>query len=87
MKDLQISAYISRDTREELERLARSRGLKKGFVIEQALRHHLQALREIPEEFIIPPTLVVSKDSFGRILKSLRSPRKPTSALRNLMRG
>ena len=87
MKDIQISAHISRDTKEELEKLVRSRGLKKGFVIECALRHHLQALKEIPGEFIIPPTLVVTRESFKKLLKQLKSPPKPTPELRKLMQG
>ena len=87
MKDTQISAFISQSTKRELERFARTRGLKKGFVVERALQHHLRALQEIPEEFILPPTLVVTKTSFTRILKGMKSPPKPTPELRKLMRG
>lgn len=36
----QISANVSPETRDLLERYVRARGLKKGFVIEQALLHH-----------------------------------------------
>ena len=85
--ETQISAFVSRDVKTRLEKVVRARGLKKGFVIERALDHHLQALQEIPEEFIIPPTLVVTRQSFAKLLKQLKSPRKPTSALRTLMRG
>ena len=87
MKDSQISAFISDDTRREFESFVRARGLKKGFVIERALQHHLRALKEIPEEYILPPTLVVSKGSFEKILKGFKSPPKPGAALRALMKG
>jgi uncharacterized protein (DUF1778 family) len=87
MKETQISAFVSETTRKELERFVRARGLKKGFVVERALQHHLRALQEIPEEFILPPTLVVTRASFERILKGLKSPPPPTAELRRLMRG
>ena len=41
----QISAFISDTTSSELDRYTEARGLKKGYVIEQALRHHLRAHR------------------------------------------
>ena len=84
---LQISANISRETKKMLDSYVRKRGIKKSFVIEQALRHHLVALSEIPEEFIIPPTLVVTADSFEKLFKKLKSPPNPTAELRTLMRG
>ena len=87
MKEIQISGFIAEDVKLDLERFVRARGLKKNFVIEQALRHHLQALKEIPEEFIIPPTLVVSRKSFEKVLKAIKHPPKPTASLRTLMRG
>lgn len=87
MKEVQISGFVSQDVRDEFERITRARGLKKGYVLEQALRHHLRALQEIPEEFIIPPTLVLTKDSFAKLLRRLRNPGKPPPALRKLMRG
>lgn len=85
--ETQISAFISKIVKARLEKLVRARGLKKGFVIERALEHHLQALQEIPEEFIIPPTLVVTPESFNKLLKQLKSPPQPTAALRRLMQG
>lgn len=86
-KEIQISAFISKSVKERLEKVVRARGLKKGFVVERALDHHLHALQEIPEEFIIPPTLVVTPESFERLMKKLKNPPSPTSGLRGLMRG
>jgi hypothetical protein len=53
MHTSQISASISDETREPLKRYVRARGVKKGFVIEQALLHHLQAFSELPEEVVV----------------------------------
>lgn len=85
--DTQISAVISRDTKELLEQLVRSTGLKKGYVLEMALRHHLQALQELPADVVIPPRLVVSKRSGGELSERIRSRRRPSKALRDLMSG
>jgi uncharacterized protein (DUF1778 family) len=84
MKDVQISGFVAESVVRDLEGFARARGLKKGFVIEQALRHHLQALKEIPEEFIVP---VLTRESFERVVRDLRRSARPTSALRKLMKG
>lgn len=87
MKETQISAYISGETKRELERLVRRRGFKKGFVIEQALRHHLLALATLPEDVVIPPVIVLDPKSSAAVTKELRKPSKPTADLRKLMRG
>ena len=84
-KDIQISAIISEETKELLERMVRSTGLKKGFVLEMALRHHLEALQELPSDVIISPKLVVTERSGKEIAKQLRSSQKPTKELRDLM--
>jgi uncharacterized protein (DUF1778 family) len=86
-KEKQISAVVSRTTVELLDRLAKARGLKKGYVIEAALRQYLIALRELPPEFIIPPQVVVSSESAPEILDSIRNPKPPSPELRKLMRG
>jgi hypothetical protein len=84
-KEVQISAVISGTTRELLERYARATGVKKGHLVEQALRHHLQALEELPMDVIVHPNLVVTRKSGSIILEQMKSG-KPTAALRDLMR-
>lgn len=85
-KETRISARVSVTTRELLERHVRATGVKKGHLVEQALRHHLQALQELPADVIVHPRLVVTWRSGQAILKKMRSG-KPTKALRDLMRG
>ncbi len=83
-KGTQISAFISRATRDLLEKFVRSTGVKKGHVLESALRHYLQALRELPADVVIHPRIVVTRRSGAVVLEQIRSG-KPTRALRDLM--
>lgn len=80
----QISAFISDTTSSELERYVEARGLKKGYVVEQALRFHLRALKELPAETIVPPQVVVSTETAERLAERMKKPRKPTPAMRAL---
>jgi hypothetical protein len=82
----QISAHIAESTSAELDQYVEARGLKKGYVIEQALRHHLRALRELPPDVIVPPRLVVSAATAGHLADRMETPRKPTPAMRALFR-
>jgi hypothetical protein len=83
--ETQISALVSRATKELLERHVRATGVKKGHLVEQALRHHLQALQELPSDVIVHPKLVVTRRSGEAILRQMEAG-KPTDALRDLMR-
>ncbi len=83
----QISATISPATRDRLERYVRSRGLKKGFVIEQALLHHLSTIAELPDDAIIPPRLTITPDAAERLAERLASEEGPNEALRALFDG
>ena len=80
----QISVFISDATSSELDHYIESRGLEKGYVVEQALRFHLRALKELPVEVIVPPQLVVSADTAERLAERMKKPRKPTPAMRAL---
>lgn len=84
-KETQISALVSETTRDLLEGHSRATGVKKGYLIEQALLHHIRALEELPAEFIVHPRIVVSQETGQAIVKQMKSAR-PTSALRKLMR-
>ena len=67
----QISAFVSPDTRRQMERYVRATGVKKAHLIEQALRHHLMALRELPTDVIVHPTLVVTRKSGTAMLEQI----------------
>jgi hypothetical protein len=84
-RETQISALVSRTTSDLLERHVRATGVKKGHLVEQALRHHLRALQELPTDVVVHPKLVVTKASGEAILKRIRTG-KATPALRDLLR-
>ncbi len=83
----QISAYISDETKSEVEAFVKSRGITKARLIEEALQHHLQALREIPDDLVVPSRLVVTEASMERIAQQINSDEPPAPALRELMGG
>lgn len=83
----QISATISAATKERLDRFTERHGLKKNFVVEQALLYFMEARRELPEEALIPARLVLEDKVFDRIVDLLENPPAPTAALRELMNG
>jgi len=83
----QISAIVADETSRLLEEHVRASGVKKGFLIEQALRHHLEALRELPAEVIVPPRIVVSAKAGKQLAERLARPKAPSAALKNLMKG
>ena len=87
MSETQISAFISEATKERVERYVEAHGVKKGHLIEEALLHHLQALRELPADIVIPPRLVLTKRSFETVSRLTKKPRKPTKAMRALRTG
>ena len=87
MAETQISAYISEATKQQVERYAEAHGVKKGRLLEEALLHHLQALRELPADIVIPPRLVLTSESFEKVSDLVKKPRKPSKALRDLMAG
>lgn len=54
-------------------------------MIEQALQYHLQVLREIPYEVMIPPRLVLDHDCFEQVVERSKQDESPTGALCALM--
>jgi len=55
---------------------------KKGFILEQALLHYINANQELPADIIIPPSITVSKEVFEDVILAEREPRQ---ALRDLL--
>ncbi len=83
----QISATISSATKKELDRFTESHGLKKNFVVEQALLFFMSARRELPDEALVPARIVLEDKDFDRIVAMIERPAAPVEALRELMRG
>ena len=85
IKQPQISAHVSEGTRIKLDQLTRTRGLRKAFVMEQALQYYFRALEELPEDAFLPPRLVLSNPSFNKVIDLLENPAPPTRAILELM--
>jgi uncharacterized protein (DUF1778 family) len=83
----QISATISAATKERLDRFSESHGLKKNFVVEQALLFFMEARRELPDEAFVPARIVLDEKGFDRVVAMLAEPPAPTPDLRELMRA
>lgn len=80
---VQISAYISDATKDRFEAYSLAHGIKKAFLIENALELYLSALEEIPAQFIEQQKIIVSNKTFAQIQKSQNC--DPTEALKKLM--
>lgn len=83
----QISAFVSKDTKDRLERFVKGRGMSQGFVIEQALLHHLAALADLPADAIVPSRVVVTEASGDALLARIAARPRPTAAMRGLFDG
>ena len=83
----QISAFISEETRAQVETYVKRRGVKKAYLIEEALQHHLQALRAIPEDVIIPARLVLTKEALSQVADRITGDEPATESLKALFRS
>lgn len=83
----QISVTVSAATKERLDRFTESHGLKKNYVVEQALLFFMDARRELPDEALVPARIVLEDEAFNRVVERLEHPPAPTDSLRELMRG
>ncbi|MFZ5481744.1 MAG: ribbon-helix-helix protein, CopG family [Myxococcota bacterium] len=84
MADVQISAFISAATKARLDEYARAHGVSKGWLVEQALVHHLQALEELPEDVRVPARMVLDEESAGRVRAMIERPPAATEAMKKL---
>ncbi|MCP4675626.1 MAG: hypothetical protein GY854_09010 [Deltaproteobacteria bacterium] len=80
----QISAHISLETKERMERYVRSTGVTRAHLVEQALQHHLQALESLPLELVVPARIVLTEESAKRVRDLNTYPPKPTKSMRRL---
>ena len=80
----QISAYISNETKKLFEDFSNKSGQKKGFIIEQAILHYINAQQELPADIMIPTSITVTKEVFENVIMAEK---EPTEALKELMNG
>lgn len=80
---VQISAYIEDDIKEKMEHYSSAHGLKKGYLIQNALDYYLDVLHEIPSSFIIPSQLSITEENFKAIIEFEN--KEPNEKLKTLM--
>jgi len=80
---VQISAYIEDDIKEKMEHYSVAHGLKKGFLIQNALDYYLNALHEIPTSMMIPSHMILSESSMDSLLDAKEN--KANQKLKNLL--
>ena len=84
MPTTQISAHIPDDLKASLDRQARAMGVTRAHLVQEALRHHLQALTELPPEAIVPKRIVLTRESAERVRDLVERPPEPTDDMRRL---
>jgi len=60
----QVSAYISKETKMLFEEFSRKCGQKKGFILEQALLHYINANLELLDDVVVATSVTVSIEVF-----------------------
>jgi hypothetical protein len=81
----QLSTPITRETRELLDRYSKRTGIKKGYLVEEALRSYLLAQEGLPRDVVVPSTLELTGPASRKFVRELRGA-KPNAALKKLMR-
>ena len=81
----QLSTPITRETRVMLDRYSKRTGIKKGHLIEEALRSYLIAHEGLPRDVVVPSTLVLDAASSKKFAREVDG-RKASAALKKLMR-
>lgn len=82
-----MNAHISAETKAQLDTYLQRRGGTKARLVEDALLHHLAALRELTEDVLIPTRLVLTPAGLKDLAHRLEADEPPTQALRELMDG
>ncbi len=85
--DAQVSATVSVATKDKLDRFTEQLGLKKNFVVEQALLFFMESRRDLPDEAFVPTRIVLDDERFDELVTRLEAPPAPTERLIELMRG
>jgi len=70
------------DNYQMLEMLSGVKGVKKNYIVNEALRYYFNVIKTIPEEFILKP-ITITEEEYERIEKESQ----PTKALQRLIRG
>ena len=81
----QVSVMLSTSTKERLDLFTERLGMKKNFVVEQAILFFMQSRRDLPDEAFIPTRIVLGDEGFEEFVQMIESDDQPTQALVELM--
>jgi len=76
---------LSTSTKERLDLFTERLGMKKNFVVEQAILFFMQSRCELPDEAFIPTRIVLGDEGFEEFVQMIESDDQPTQALVELM--
>jgi len=82
---VQISAQITEATRNRLDLYARETGLKKSRIIEDAIQARLDALEEVPIEYVGNTRFVLDDASWDWFVREMKDPSPPSPGLVELL--
>ena len=82
---MQLAIELPDKTNAMIESYSQEIGIEKNFFIEEALLRHLQALRELPTDIIIPSKIMLSEEGIKQVFDLLENPPEPTEDLKKLM--
>jgi len=75
-----IYTNLNSENYQMLEMISSLKGIKKNHIINEALEHYFNAIKTIPEEFLLKP-IYITEEEFERLEKES----KPTEALKRLL--
>ncbi len=84
---MQLAFELPDKTNAMIESYSQKIGIEKKSFIEEALLRHLQALRELPTDIIIPSKIMLSEEGINEVFYLLENPPEPTEDLKKLMKS
>ncbi len=75
-----IYTNLNSENYQMLEMISSLKGIKKNHIINEALEYYFNAIKTIPEEFLLKP-IYITEEEFERLEKES----KPTEALKRLL--
>jgi len=81
MKAVSFYTQLMPKNKQNLDLFSQATGIKKNFIINQALEMFFNTQTDIPKEFIIEPSIYVDGNEFNRIKNMDKEPNKDLKEL------
>lgn len=86
MRKVRISASISDELHSEVDAYLEENSVSVDDLLDVALQHYFESLKEIPDEACIPSKLLITRSSMHKISKLLEGKQEPTTSIKKLMK-